>query len=251
MAKDILRNVRIFVGGVDLTSYSNKIEVAAEVEEKAVTNFGSVDLVTGQIWQELLGGVAAWKLGAGGQWQAGDPTMVDDQMWDGLEDVSGWTASVAGTVGAAAYVGKALESSYQLGGAHGDVAPWTGAASGTGALGRGQILHPPGTARTATGNGTACLVGAIPTDWTAVANLHVLSLSGTATPTITVKIQSDDNSGFTSPTDRITFTAATAVGGESLTLAGPITDTYWRAIWTISGTTPSFLFAVSLGFGLS
>lgn len=249
MAKDILRNVRIFVGGVDLTGHSNKIDVAAEVEERDTTNFGSVDLATGQVWKDLIGGIGAWKLGAGGQWQAGDPTMVDDQMWDGLEDVSGWTAAVAGTVGAAAYVGKALESSYMLGGAHGDVAPWTGAASGTGALGRGAILHPPGTARTATGNGTAVQVGAIPDEWVAVANLHVLSVAGTSTPTITVKIQSDDNSGFTSPTDRLTFAAATAVGGQSLTLLGPIADTYWRAIWTISGTTPSFLLVASLGFG--
>ena len=111
---------------------------------------------------------------------------------------------------------------------------------------RGTSLHPPGTARTATGNGTAVQVGAVASGRQMYAALHVLSVSGTATPTLTVKVQSD-TVGFGSATDQITFTAATAVGGQISRVAGPITDDYWRASWTISGTNPSFLFVVVVG----
>jgi predicted secreted protein len=245
MAKDILRNVRIFADNTDLTTMSNKVEISAEVEEKDTTNFGSVDS-NGRLWKEVLGGVASWKLSAGGQWEALDMTKVDDQAWADLGSVSAWTVAMDGNVGTAAYVGKAIESNYQLLGAYGDVAPWSANSSGTGAMARGAILHPPGTARTSTGNGTSVLLIASPAGKVVVANLHVLSVSGT-TPSLTVKVQSDDNVGFTSPTDQGTFTAATAVGGQSLLVSTAITDTYWRAAWTISGTTPSFLFVVSLG----
>jgi hypothetical protein len=77
--------------------------------------------------------------------------------------------------------------------------------------------------------------------------VHVLSVAGTA-PSITVSVESDDASGFASATTRLTFDAATAVGGQILRTDGSaITDTWWRVAWTIAGTTPSFLFASVLG----
>jgi hypothetical protein len=80
------------------------------------------------------------------------------------------------------------------------------------------------------------------------AALHVLSVAGTATPTITARVESSVDNTFASPTTRLTFAAATAVSGQTLRTAGTaITDTWWRVAWTISGTTPSFLFAAALG----
>lgn len=76
--------------------------------------------------------------------------------------------------------------------------------------------------------------------------LHVLSVSGT-TPSLTVIVQSDDNVGFTTPTIRISFTAATEVGAQWGSVAGALTDDYWRISYTISGTNPVFAFAVSAG----
>lgn len=73
-------------------------------------------------------------------------------------------------------------------------------------------------------------------------------MAGTGTPTLTVAIESDDASGFASATTRLTFDAATAAGGQILRTDGTaITDTWYRANWTISGTSPSFLFALALG----
>ena len=71
-----------------------------------------------------------------------------------------------------------------------------------------------------------------------------------ATPTITARIESDDNSGFTSATTRATFTAATAISGETIRALGAFTDTWWRAAWTISGSSPSFLAMISMGISI-
>lgn len=247
MAKHILTNVRIFAGGCDLTSQSNKLELGVEYEDKDVTNFGSVDSSL-TVWKEVLAGNASGKVSASGQWEAGDTSKVDDDMFAALGGVGAWTVCpVSGNAGEVAYVTQLMRASYQLGGAQGDVNMWQASGSSSGPIPRGVSLHPPGTARTATGSGTAVQAGAITSAQHMYANLHVLSVSGTGTPTITVKIQSDDNAGFSSATDRITFTAATARGGQSASLAGAVTDDYWRAQWTISGSSPSFLFLVSIG----
>jgi hypothetical protein len=53
--------------------------------------------------------------------------------------------------------------------------------------------------------------------------------------------------GFGSPTTRLTFNSQTAIGGQVFRIAGPITDTFYRANWTIAGTTPSLLFMSAIG----
>jgi len=242
MGKFILTNVRLFTGAADLTGASNKLEISAEVEDKETTNFGSGG------WKEFRGGLAATEISAEGQWEAGDPSMVDNERWAALGGLGPWTAAPDGAaVGALAYVTNALSGMYKLGGEVGDVAPWTGEAKSSWPLVRGQIAHPPGTARTASGTGTGAQLGAVATGKQLYAALHVLSVAGTGTPTITVEIESDDASGFPSAVSRITFASATAAGGQIARAAGPITDTWFRPKWTISGTSPSFLFVVAFG----
>lgn len=245
MGKFVLLNTRIFSGGCDLTSSSNKIELSTERDEKAVTNFGS------EGWQELIGGVGSWSASAGGQWEALDTSKVDDATWAALAAQGAFTACPdTASVGVVALLSAAMTSSYQLGGQIGDVAPWTAKWAGSWPLARGVILHPPGTARAATGTGTAVLHTAVPSGKYAYAALHVLSVAAdSGTPTLTVKVQSDSSAGFASPTDVITFTAASDEGSQIARLAGPNTDTYWRASWTVGGgaTNPSFLFVLSFG----
>ena len=50
----ILENCRLFMGGADYTAQSNKVEIAAESEEKEVTTFGSVD-ANGKLWKDVIG----------------------------------------------------------------------------------------------------------------------------------------------------------------------------------------------------
>ena len=242
MAKFVLLNTRTFAGGADLTSVSNKIELNAEVEEKPATTYGSNG------YTEVLGGLKTGSLNAEGYWEALDATKVDNELWSSFGSVVPWTVHPqAATEGSLAWMLNGLDSSYQLGGSVGDVAPWTAEAVSSWPLVRGVSLHNPGTARTTTGNGTSVQHVAVPAGQFLYAALHVLSVSGTATPTLTVTVQSDDATGFASPTTRMTFNAATAVGGQIMRVAGPNTDNWYRVSWTISGTTPSFLFVCSLG----
>lgn len=244
MAKFVLLNTRLFAGGVDLTTRNNKVELGADVEEKDSTAFQPEGT---QVWKEVLGGLRSANLNASGQWEAGDASKVDNETWSDLGGVIPWSACPVGAAeGSLAWLTSALRSEYKLGAAVGDVAPWDAKAAGKGALVRGTVAHPPGTARTATGTGTAVNLGALSASQKLYASLHVVSVAGT-TPSITVSIESDDAQAFTTATTRHTFAAATAVGGQSARVAGAVTDTWWRPAWTISGTTPSFLFLLTWG----
>lgn len=242
MAKFVLTNARLFTGGADLTSVNNKLEVSAERAAVDTTNFGSSG------WTESLAGLGETEINAEGFWEATDAGKVDDAMWAQLGGLTSWTASPnTGAVADLAYFTSALTGSYQLGGEVGDVAPWTAKAAGSWPLVRGVIAHPSGTARTVTGTGTAQSLGAVSATQNLYAALHVLSVTGTVTPTITVTIQSDSAEAFPSSATVLSFAAATAIGGQILRVPGAITDTWFRPQWTISGTDPSFLFVVAFG----
>jgi hypothetical protein len=76
------------------------------------------------------------------------------------------------------------------------------------------------------------------------AAMHVFAVSG-STPSVTVTVQSSTTQGG-SYTTRGTFPAQTTTGGAyiSATLAA-LADQWWRATFTISGSSPSFTAAVS------
>ncbi|MEU3667535.1 hypothetical protein [Streptomyces virginiae] len=242
MSKFVLLNARLFAVGADLTGASNKIELTSEIEDKESTNYYSAG------YKEVIGGLGSAEVTAEGQWEAADSSKVDDAMWARLGGVGPWTACPDGAaVGDLAYITQCLTASYTLGGSVGDVAPWSGKGASSWPLVRGQMAHPAGTARTSTGVGTAVQLGAVPAGKRLYAALHVLSVAGT-TPSITARIESDNAVGFPSATTQLTFTAATTAGGEALRTSGSaITDDWFRVAWTISGTTPSFLFATSFG----
>ncbi|WP_329615658.1 hypothetical protein OG244_23390 [Streptomyces brevispora] len=241
MGKFVLLNARLFAPGADLSGASNKIELSSEIEDKETTNYRSGG------WKEVLGGLGSAEISAEGQWEAGDPSLVDDSSWAALGGIGPYTVCPTDSVvGALAYITSGMRADYNVGDAVGEVAPWTGTVKSSWPLVRGQVAHPPGLARTATGTGTPVQLGAIPAGKRLYAALHVLSASGT-TPSITARIESGDAT-ISSPTTRLTFAAATSPGGQILRGDGTaVADAYYRVAWTVTGTTPSFMFAVSLG----
>lgn len=248
MGKAILTNVRIFAGACDLTSASNRVEIAAQVEPKDTTNFGSVD-ANGVLWKDNIAALFSAAITAGGQWEALDTSKVDDDAWANFGGIGPWSFSGPSgliTEGSLAYLANAVRTSYSLFGAVGDVAPWQASATSTSGYARGAFMLNPATARTATGAGGIVQLNAVPTGDSMWAGLHVLSVSGT-TPSFTATLQSATTGGFGSPTTRATFTAATARYTEFQRVAGPVTDQFWRISYTISGTTPSFLVAATAG----
>jgi hypothetical protein len=243
VSKLVLTNARYFVGPADLTSYNNKIELDDSIEDKETTSFGSGGA------KEYIGGIESVAIGAEGQWIAGDPGYIDDEMWAARRQVEAHTICPdTASVASLAYLTKAVRLDSKLFGQVGDVEPWMLAAAGSWPLARGVILNAPGTALTVTGTGTVVQYVAVSSlSQYLYASLHVLSVAGTAVPTLTVKVQSAALVGFGSPTDRITFTAATAQSSQITRVAGISTDTFYRVSYTISGTNPSFLATVAIG----
>lgn len=149
-----------------------------------------------------------------------------------------------GTAGELAFFFPALLAEYSPGAAVGELFAFQISAGGCEVLARGTILE--NAAKTATANGTARNLGAVAAGKKLYAAMHVLAVNGT-TPTLDMLIQSDDAEAFLSATNRITFAQKTAIGAQWATpVAGPITDQWWRASWTIGGATPSFTVVVAV-----
>jgi hypothetical protein len=111
-------------------------------------------------------------------------------------------------------------------------------ATGSETLMRGTILKNATTNITGNGDGTAYELGAVTATERVYAAVHIHAVDG---GTVAVKIQSDDNEGMASATDRITFSTSTGVTSQWKELAGPVTDTWWRANWTYAGTACQFV----------
>lgn len=239
-----LVNTRIFGGAADLTGSSNAVELNAEVDGLDATTFGGLG------WRQRAGGLSDANGNVGGFFDAGDPSKPDDRLWADLAKANPWTFAPDGAaIGQLAYLTRMVQKNYKPGASVGELLGYTADLVGDEPLARGSVLHDAGTARTTTGTGTIVQLGAVGVGMKMWCTLHVLSVAGT-TPSITVKLQSATTGAFSSPTDRATFAAATAVGGQWVgTAAGPITDTYWRLSWTISGTAPSFLLLAAAGLG--
>ena len=111
-----------------------------------------------------------------------------------------------------------------------------------GLLQQGALMHQL-TARTATGNGSVHDNGALST-FGAKAQIHLTAMSGSASPSLAVIIE-DSADGVSGWATIGTFTTLTAVGSERISIAGTVRR-YIRVSFTITGTTPSFTFAVAL-----
>lgn len=243
MAAQTFLQALIGVGPYDISAASGEVQMSPrKVVTKEVPNFAG-----GGFMHRAVGvREAAFKV-------AGWSDFAADAIGQRFDDASLGTQQLAyvAVPGTAAgdpceFVRGSVSALSMWGGKIGDASPFMleiepDAAAVTG------LLAAPLAARTATGNGSAVAAVGPTATQRVYAALQVVAASGT-TPSVTVKIQSAPASNFASPTDRITFTAATAAGWQfSSTALGEITDGHWRATWTISGTTPSLTFAVMFG----
>lgn len=240
----VLMDARIYLESADVTGWSNKVETAASVDDEDMTTFASGG------WHERTAGEKDLDASVEGFFEQLDVSRPDDMFWANLgsNQAALTVAPTSGAAGVLAYLSRVQVMDYKPAANVGKLLAWSSSLKGNWPLVRGTILHPQGTARTATGTGTGFQIGAVTVAQRMYACLHVLSVSGT-TPSITVSLQSSVDNTFASPTTRITFLADTALDGQALSLLGAVTDQWWRASWVISGTTPSFLFAVSAGVG--
>ena len=244
MSRFVLTNCRVFFAGAELSGDTNEATIAATKETKDVTNYLS------QGWKEVIGGLGSAKIDVKGYVEASATPLTvgapDDTGWANLGAIGGITLAPTGAADQApVYFTNVLESDFApITGKVGDVAGFNLMTVSDWAVVRGVIANPPGTAITTTGTGTINNLGAVAAGQQIYADLHIISVSGS--PTITFSIQSAALVGFGSPTTRLTFTAATGIGSQILRAPGPITDGFWRAAWSVSGS-GSVLAVVAFG----
>lgn len=241
----VLVDARIYWATADLTGYSNKIESSVAAPAEDSTTFGSGG------WNQRVAGLFSGDITPEGLWQAGDLSMPDDTFWAnlGVATVPVTVAPTSGAVNTLAYLTRVTETEYKAGAAKGTLLAWSAIGKSDQPVVRGTVMHPQGTPRTVTGVGTGIQLGAVTALQRMYCNLHVFSVAGTLSPSITVSLQSSVDNTFASPTTRITFNPSTTFDGQALNVLGATTDTWWRAAWTIGGSSPSFLFNVTAGVG--
>ena len=227
---------RLLLDSLALSGYLKGWEHGTEREMADTT-------VEGDGGHKFIPGLDTGSLSLDGVWDSTATAGGQDEVLDTARGASAASVITAAPEGFA--VGKrvipisARESTYATSSPVGDAVTFSASWQSEGQVDVGIALHDL-TAETATGNG-ASVDNAASSANGGVANLHVTAVSGT-TPSMTVKVQhSVDDAAWV---DLITFTAATAKTAERIAVTGTV-NRYVRATRTISGTTPSFTFAVA------
>jgi hypothetical protein len=249
MGQIILNNVKCWVGAYDLSGKMNAVALNDTPDVLDDTHFGHGAKSRAKGLDMIVADLE-------GFWQQ-EP---DEQFT--LIGTPNIPMSIAPepTVGGPCYSFPSQHTEFKWGGMVGELAKFSIKSESVGTkMVRGWILENGATARASTGTGTSIrprvgsgvgdseyLYGAI----------HAVAVGSLVGDTLAVKIQSDaDDNWGAGVSDRITFTTILGNGGVTYQwatrVAGPITDQYWRAIWSISdgGGTHSFTFAVFMGIG--
>jgi hypothetical protein len=242
MAVLSLTDAFCYSAGYDFTTDTNSATLTTDVAQLDKTTFGSSG------WTELTGGLQTSNLAWSGFWQVDGVSdqAVDNQAFSALGTSQVYTFGPEEVEGAVrvAYMFKAMKSQYTLGGQVGELMPFSLAATGSDGVGvvRGRVAKTRGTVSATGATGTGLQLGTVSADQSLYATFHVFS-AGTS---ITVQLQSDDNSGFTTPTTVATIGPLTTSGGTWVTpIAGPLTDGYFR--FNVSAITGSFVVAGAIG----
>jgi len=232
MATQVIKNRPSWLGGLNIGNHAHTmaIDYGSEAQD---------DTVLTDTTRSNAGGLLTFGFSIDAY---ADFTDVDAALFSAVGATVPLTfASASGADDEVAYLINTLQLTHSpISGSVGDMAGTNISGNAKGKLVRGIIEI--NTATASTGTTTGSQIGALSAAQSMYASLHVTAAAGTS---LDVIVQSDDNSGFTSATNRITFTQATGVTSELLSVAGAITDSYWRLSYTIAGG--SFTFAVALG----
>jgi hypothetical protein len=249
MAKTIA-NCTIWLDDVAIASQVNQVSIDVSAAELDVTTFANAG-------QARLAGLLDGVISVAGLWEAApdpDATFFADVGKYVPVTVAMARNAAAGAVayfmhaeiaeykGIGAKVGNPLAFSLKAAQKDRD---YSGTTNTGARLAQGVLAEN----RTVTTSGNGNVYGPLPApviQQAIAAVAHVTAVSGTG-PSLTLTLRSSASNAMTSPTTRLTFGPFGSTGSACGQVDGSITDTYWQFIWTVSGTTPSFTFAASLG----
>lgn len=232
-----------WIGGHDFTADSNKLTLSADAVALDSTTFASGG------WNEHVAGLKTITGQLSGFWSSAAADSVDSEVFANLgAGGEPFTASPSGTALDPAYMFLATKLKYGIGDVVGNLAPFSldVAGGGPGVAGatlvRGQVAKGRGSVAGTGVLGSGLNLGAVSATQSLYASLHVLGTPGTS---ITVSVESDDNSGFTSPATVATIGSLTAAGGTWVKVAGALTDSYFR--FKVSAIVGTFVVAGAIG----
>lgn len=232
MAVFAMTTVHVAAGDLFVSTFADQVSLTGSQDERDVTTLASGG------WRQKIGALATVGLNVSGFQDFA--TVGPDVSFPATTTIADsaytpWSVSVPGTTaGDVAYFGQARRAMIvPLRGAVGDVAGFEIGFDVTGRPIRG-LMAAPFASRVATGNGTTIALAGPTATQSLYAAFHVHSVTGAGTVTFTV--QTDDNSGMTTPTTRITSTGFTAVGSQFTSVAGAFSgETHVRVNHTITG----------------
>lgn len=237
MAQFVLKDADIYAGPVELSCVANNVTIDTTADELDATTFCSDG------WKTMVGGMKTWSLQVAGftnyAFESATPgydQSTDLALFDGIGVAGPITIAPQGPSSSPVYFGTAHNLSYSNGAGVGELMSFSLNASGSNYAGlmRGQFLADKAE-RTGTGTVTAYDHGSALTSTKRVyVALH--QLNSTLTPGDTITIVSDDNSGFTSGTTRLTWDAQDADVKAIQSVTG-VTDRYWRVEYDLSEPT--------------
>lgn len=233
MAK--LSGQKLYVGKVDLSSTAYDVTWNMGCETPPDADFADTAAV-------VMAGLNTAQVSGNARYTTGASGM--DTLLHGLNGtLLGPVSLVFGTAeGDTVFSLDALQSNYSTAqGAAGDKHQVAWGCVPGGDLMIGRLLTSQSGATTSS-NSTGLDLDVLAAGWRIYSILHVISGSG---GNLTVTVESDET-GFGSPTTRITHTVATGPTSEVLSLNGAVaTDDHWRSEWTISAGTFSFVHAIA------
>lgn len=222
MAPYILRDCKFYLGGYDLSGSLNrgKLDVSVNMLDSTPFNVSSV---------RRTPGISKASLDIDGYYEAG-AELIDDILAErigGAEELLSVFPQDAlpGSIG---YSFAALAAKLARSGSYGELFVINTQAQSSGVIVRGTLMEIGSKASTA--NGAGRQLGPVAAGKKVYAIAHVLSGSGT----LGLRLQSGATLGG-AYTDRATLGSMSGPGAQMVNAAGPVTDTYWRLAWTVSG----------------
>lgn len=243
----LMKNCRILVGPQELSGISNSLAMNHAAEMLDDTTFQPTTVGNGT--RSFIAGLKTIEITGNVFWDSDYDSLLYSRLGFSDEVVS--VAAVGETEGDVVHLTRGVRGAYNpLSGEVGQLVSAQIDVKNKGYdLVRGQLMRA-GAAITVTGNSTGINMGSAASKRIFSA-LHIKTplVAGGGGEQIVGIIQSDDNSGFTTPTTRLTHTTMTALGADwqQASIGAGITDNWWRAQWTISGAAPSFQIFWSFG----
>jgi hypothetical protein len=241
MAKQILSNARLWLDQFDMSGDFNAVAIETPTD--------SVEVTTIQDTQHIYTpGLRSFTANCQGLWEAGankNDEILAARIRSTAPPLLTLDATGGGGIeGDRVALGPVNLADYQFGGQVGDLLAFSLQLAAAGGLTMGTLLH--NATRSATANGTGFQLGALAAGRSLYAHLHLLTITGGGA--LTVSVQSAAANTFVGATTRGSFTAIGAgAGAQGITIAGPVTDTWWRIIWTLTGSSPTALFVSAAG----